>query len=345
MTSSFTSGYFDEKFNVLEWITYLKRLSLIVLMLCSVVLYYVPKSRLYARKACCALIDLVANGLKFALTATETEYEKIKAKEQDENKEPRIQELYRKVCKEDTRNYGHIDKINIDDSNYKPVSKRVKRKSYIKCSAEKRERNHRLQNATFKDISSEFGAEIKDSPQIVDEELKKKNIITLHDVSSKTKIMMCNTSNRIKDDLQQEKSVKNHKNYAVENTKTESSSSEKRNPSTVQKLINKSDIECKSMCEGTYNYRDCNYNNNYLSMTNQHDKVVNDCQHQSRKDCMTRIINEQIADPHYDRVKPVLLRVVNWFFGGCPEVSRRHREQIDEVGKEEIFKSTNTWLL
>ncbi|XP_029658647.1 ras-related and estrogen-regulated growth inhibitor-like isoform X1 [Formica exsecta] len=44
----------------------------------------------------------------------------------------------------------------------------------------------------------------------------------------------------------------------------------------------------------------------------------------------------------YDRAKPVLLRIVNWFFGGCPEASRRHREQIDEVGKEEIFKSTNT---
>ncbi|XP_024891631.1 uncharacterized protein LOC112467306 [Temnothorax curvispinosus] len=45
-----------------------------------------------------------------------------------------------------------------------------------------------------------------------------------------------------------------------------------------------------------------------------------------------------------DRIKLVLLRVVNWLFGGCPEASRRHREQNDEVGKEEIFKSTNMWL-
>lgn len=45
----------------------------------------------------------------------------IKEQENIENKKPRIQELYRKVCKENTRNYGqgHIDKINIDDNNYK----------------------------------------------------------------------------------------------------------------------------------------------------------------------------------------------------------------------------------
>ncbi|XP_050447795.1 uncharacterized protein LOC126849709 [Cataglyphis hispanica] len=132
------------------------------------------------------------------------------------------------------------------------------------------------------------------------------------------------------------------------------------------------------MCENN-DYRDCNYNSNYLSMTKQkHDKIADDCQRQSRKNCMTRIMNKQIANSRYgeistkrelydifrkencrflyesnsiiiscylDRPKPVLLRIVNWFFGGCPEASRRHQEQIDEVGKEEIFKSTNTWLL
>ncbi|EGI66598.1 Ras-related and estrogen-regulated growth inhibitor-like protein [Acromyrmex echinatior] len=44
----------------------------------------------------------------------------------------------------------------------------------------------------------------------------------------------------------------------------------------------------------------------------------------------------------YDRVKPVLLRVVNWFFGGCPEASKRHRKQTDKVEKEEIFESERT---
>lgn len=76
-----------------------------------------------ARKACCALIDLVANGLKYALIVTESEYEKIKAIEQDEDKEPRIQELYRKKCEENTKNHGqrYINKIDFGDSNYKSV--------------------------------------------------------------------------------------------------------------------------------------------------------------------------------------------------------------------------------
>lgn len=63
------------------------------------------------------MIDLVANGLKFALTATEIEYEKIMIKEQDKNKKPKIQELYRKEsCEKNTRNHEqkHIDKININ---------------------------------------------------------------------------------------------------------------------------------------------------------------------------------------------------------------------------------------
>lgn len=120
---------------------------------------------MHARKICCALIDLIANGLKFALTATEIEYEKMMIKEQDENKKPRIQELYRKVCEENTRNYEqkHIDKINIDDNNYKFVSKSEKRKTYIKHNTEEKHEchphhNHRHPNSILKDISSKSGA-------------------------------------------------------------------------------------------------------------------------------------------------------------------------------------------
>ncbi|XP_072766762.1 uncharacterized protein [Anoplolepis gracilipes] len=137
------------------------------------------------------------------------------------------------------------------------------------------------------------------------------------------------------------------------------------------------------MCEDS-DYRDCNYNSNYLSMTKQkHNEVTDGCQRQSKKNYIPRNINGQITDSRSEiftkhelcdksrrknlrflhdrnniiqdcyenapiitnRVKPVLLRVINWFFGGCPEASSRYREQIDEVGKEEIFKSTNTWLL
>lgn len=57
---------------------------------------------------------------------------------------------------------------------------------------------------------------------IIDEEYEKKNVITLHDISSKTKITIRNMPvNKMKDsntDLQQEKSIRNHEDYAVENT-------------------------------------------------------------------------------------------------------------------------------
>ncbi|XP_070170106.1 uncharacterized protein [Polyergus mexicanus] len=135
----------------------------------------------------------------------------------------------------------------------------------------------------------------------------------------------------------------NHQRYIVKircnDKEIESSSSQKEDPSMIPEIIN---IEYKPICEDS-DYQDCNYNSDHLSITKKkHDKVADDCQHQSRKNCTTRIIDGQIADSRYDRTKPVMLRIVNWFFGGCPEASRRDQEQIDEVGKEEIFKSTNT---
>lgn len=99
---------------------------LYIYILC-IILYILSKRVnmifLDARKTCCALIDLVANGLKYALIVTESEYEKIKAIEQDEDKEPRIQELYRNKCEENTKNHGqrYINKIDFGDSNYKSV--------------------------------------------------------------------------------------------------------------------------------------------------------------------------------------------------------------------------------
>lgn len=50
-------------------------------------------------------------------------HEKIKAIDQNElNGEPRIQELYRKTCKENTRiRPRHYDKMNIDDSCQKSI--------------------------------------------------------------------------------------------------------------------------------------------------------------------------------------------------------------------------------
>lgn len=40
-----SADYSEETFSVFGWITYLKRISLIALMLCGVILYYVPESR------------------------------------------------------------------------------------------------------------------------------------------------------------------------------------------------------------------------------------------------------------------------------------------------------------
>ncbi|XP_018316990.1 uncharacterized protein [Mycetomoellerius zeteki] len=263
-------GYFDEKFCVLEWITYLKRLSLIALMLCGIVLYYVPKSRSYARRACCILIDTVANGLKFALNIDEIE--KIKARYENENKELRIQELYRKVYEENTRNgQKYINKTNLDKDNHKSIrkhkSKKFRAKHTIGGKHERYRYNRHHQNA-------------------INNMLPESN--------------------------------------AVITAKFKTPSSQKQenmsNSDTNKKMQTKQNFDC------------------------MHEEVAILSQRQSSKDCVTMTINKQM-DSRYDRVKPVLLRVVNWFFGGCPESSKRHREQIDEVGKEEIFESTNTWLL
>ncbi|XP_046832643.1 uncharacterized protein LOC124430319 isoform X2 [Vespa crabro] len=71
-------------------------------MLLSVLLYYVPESRSHVRKACCFLIDFVADGLKFALRPTDSDYgRKLKVKrrrsqsEQDNQRRRRIYEKSR----------------------------------------------------------------------------------------------------------------------------------------------------------------------------------------------------------------------------------------------------------
>ncbi|XP_076298475.1 uncharacterized protein LOC143217786 isoform X2 [Lasioglossum baleicum] len=69
-----SDSYSEESFSLFGWINYFKRLSLIVLILSGVVLYYIPESRPYARKLCCTVIDITANTLKTALSACESEY-------------------------------------------------------------------------------------------------------------------------------------------------------------------------------------------------------------------------------------------------------------------------------
>ncbi|CAK9828935.1 hypothetical protein ANTRET_LOCUS6360 [Anthophora retusa] len=46
-----------------------------------------------------------------------------------------------------------------------------------------------------------------------------------------------------------------------------------------------------------------------------------------------------------NRLKPAIMRAVNWIFGGCPEASRRAALKRGEVGKEENQELTDEWLL
>lgn len=71
-----------------------------------------------ARRACCDLIDLIANGLKFVLSPTEDEYEdeyeKIEINEQDnqQSKNSKIQELHREVYEDNMRSNRSAIKTN-----------------------------------------------------------------------------------------------------------------------------------------------------------------------------------------------------------------------------------------
>ncbi|XP_018337713.1 PREDICTED: uncharacterized protein LOC108745829 isoform X2 [Trachymyrmex septentrionalis] len=385
-------GYFDEKFCVLEWITYLKRLSLIALMLCGVVLYYMPKSRSYARRACCILIDTVANGLKFALDTDEVKHEKIKTRYENESKVLRIQELYRKVYEEDTRNsQKYINKTNLDNNNHKSIrkhkSKKFRAKHTIGGKHERHRHNRHHQNA-INNMLPESNAmitayvyEIGSSYQltnksqqitIIDEKCKKDNVIVLQDTILKTTCTM--SADKLQNNIDSEQ---------------ENSLNKKADSSTISEIIDKNDTKYKLMKFKTSSQKQENISNidtNTKMQTKQnfdgmYEEVTVLSRRQSSKDCVT-IINKQM-DSRYgteklftkrhdglgkkthrfshdiksfthdcyenslitnNRVKPILLRVVNWFFGGCP-ASRQRREQIDEVGKEEIFESTNTWLL
>jgi len=72
-----------------------------------------------ARRACCALIDYIANGLKSILSITEIKYEHVMARnnQNNEKKEARIQRQHRKLLKENINDYRQkqAKKININD--------------------------------------------------------------------------------------------------------------------------------------------------------------------------------------------------------------------------------------
>ncbi|CAL7935371.1 unnamed protein product [Xylocopa violacea] len=155
-------SYNGETFSVFGWIGYLKRASIIALMLSGVMLYYIPESRPYARRLCYALIDLTANGLKSALCARESEctYEKIKSKYQRARYEQAL--AAQKRVSQGTRGgqdfeatrkgYGKRSKMCIDDDDALG-GKEKKRCSEL--SKHHRQSHHRFRSNTVKQISTE----------------------------------------------------------------------------------------------------------------------------------------------------------------------------------------------
>ncbi|XP_024891618.1 uncharacterized protein LOC112467296 [Temnothorax curvispinosus] len=150
-----------------------------------------------ARKACCILIDTVANGLKFILNTNKTEHEKIKGRdENDQNKELRIQELYRKVYEEDTKDYGqkYSNKTNFDNGNHKSIRKHKSKKHRTKHCDGKRHRHNRHRNET-NDVLPESDAVIVstiNNPQqitIIHEKCEKDNVIIPQNTSPEMKII------------------------------------------------------------------------------------------------------------------------------------------------------------
>lgn len=120
------SGYLLRKIPYL-----LRKINKVMLNSCvlfnfNYLLLFITRKEIFAdaRRICSTLIDLIANGLKFVLNITETTYkdEQIKAIDENNfNEEPRIQELYRNICKENIRIRLRHDKVNIDDSSQKSI--------------------------------------------------------------------------------------------------------------------------------------------------------------------------------------------------------------------------------
>ncbi|RLU18976.1 hypothetical protein DMN91_009334 [Ooceraea biroi] len=287
-------GYSDVTLHVLEWITYLKRLSLIALMLCAVVLYYVPKSRSHARRVCCALIDFIADGLKSVLSITEIKYEHIMAGDQDDkNKEPRIQKQCGKLFKENANGRGQkcADKINIHGHRSMSTSKESRRKQQWRKSRTKRSidgehERHRLhshhhRNAAIKDVSSESGATITPTA------------------------------------YEHEKVTSTVQRQSRRNCTSSILSKQLADPYYGEALTTRDSYERLQRENHRF----------LLSMK----KIVDDCSYEN-------------APIIKNRAKPVLLRVFNWLFSGCPEASRRRREQVEVVGKEGTVECTNAWL-
>ncbi|XP_015438898.1 PREDICTED: uncharacterized protein LOC107193878 [Dufourea novaeangliae] len=143
-----TDSYSEETFSVFGWISYVKRLSLIALMVSGVILYYIPESRPHARRICYALVDITANALKSALSAGESEYmyEAIKTKYHQAKYEQSLLGLNRR-SREGQENYSKKPKTDMDDDGLREsVKSREKKKVIKKQTKDYRQSRHRISN-------------------------------------------------------------------------------------------------------------------------------------------------------------------------------------------------------
>lgn len=64
----------------------------------------------------------------------------------------------------------------------------------------------------------------------------------------------------------------------------------------------------------------------------------------TNKIIIQRTKNHELIFNDPDRLKPALLRAVNWIFGGCPEASRKAALKRNKIEKEEN-QETDEWFL
>ncbi|XP_076169787.1 uncharacterized protein LOC143147929 [Ptiloglossa arizonensis] len=193
-TKSWNSdSYPEETFSIFGWIGYLKRLSLIVLMLAGVIMYYVPESRPHVRRICYALIDLTANSLKFALSARENEhlYEKIKSKYHRARYDQSLITRKRR-SREDQESIEGSERVYsargkrskafiVDDG---LLGERERRKTNGKHDKDRRQSRHRLRGNVIKEILPQSCTEDEKSVFVYSDKLEdlQKYVKTNYDV-------------------------------------------------------------------------------------------------------------------------------------------------------------------
>ncbi|XP_078032794.1 uncharacterized protein LOC144467743 isoform X2 [Augochlora pura] len=161
-----SDSYLEESFSFFGWFNYLKRLSIIALLLSAVILYYIPESRPYARRICYTVIDITASALKSALSACESDdvFETIKSKyhrskyERSSNRRSREGPEYENFKR--ALDCNSKLKISMDDDGLHEM--REKKKLLKQQSKDSRQSRHYLRSS-FSKKDSDFCVETQPS--------------------------------------------------------------------------------------------------------------------------------------------------------------------------------------